>query len=130
LKDSTDQFKRLKGVKKGGQKAWGDFHTKWSALDAKMAEALQKWTPEVIATQLFYGVIYAQVIQAIQAVQKAHGLHQSFFTGGVTDAKAFEIQLGEAVSAADAAVNALKAKIEAAEKIPPSPAGLPRREGL
>ncbi len=132
LKETTDQFKRLRGMKnsKAAQKAWGEFHGKWSGLDAKLTEAFQKWTPEILTTQLFYGVLYSQVLATGQAVQKAHGMHQSFFTGGAADPKAFEIQQGEALSAAESALNGLKAKVDAAEKIPPSPAGLPRREGL
>jgi len=132
LKDSLDHFKRFKTMKnaKAAQKSWSEFHTKWTALDAKLAEAFQKWTPEVVSTQLFYGMIYNLVIQAGQAVVKAHGMHHAYFTGGAPDPKAFQIQQGEAVASAEAAVNSLKAKIEAAEKITPSPAGLPRREGL
>jgi hypothetical protein len=56
-------------------------------------------------------------------------VHGSWFTGAI-NAQAYDIQLGEAISQAQAAMTSLKAKIDQAEKLPRTPAGLPRKEGL
>jgi hypothetical protein len=132
LNGSVELTQRIKGPKlsKGAIKSWSDFHTKWSKLDAELVATFQKWSPELLSQEFFYGPVYALLLQTHQAVQRAHGVHDAFFTSKAPDLKSFEIQLGEANSAAQSAISMLKTKIDQAEKLPPTPAGLPRRDGL
>lgn len=131
LGDSAANFARLRKGKtsKAQQKAWNYFHGKWTQKASQLSEAFSKWTPEVIQNNLFYGVLFGLVQQASQAIVKVHGIHHSFFAGGI-DAKSFEIQLGEANSQAQQALGTLKAKVDQAGALPPTPSGMPRRDGL
>jgi hypothetical protein len=135
LNDTLARFAALhkadkKGkVPAGAKKTWGDFHAKWSGLEGQLTQTFQKWTPDSFKNDFFYGVLYEKTQQAAQAVERLHEFHNQFFTGNV-DAKGFEIQVGEATSVAQGAVSALRAKIDQAKNIPPSPNGMPRKDGL
>jgi hypothetical protein len=131
LNESIANFGKLsKGkVTKVQQKAWNAAHTKWMTLDGQLNQKFSKLTPEALQKDYFYGVLYDLVVKAAQAVEKLHGLHHAHFTG-TGDPKALEIQRGEALAGAQAALQALKTKLEAAEKLPPTPSGMPRRDGL
>jgi hypothetical protein len=131
LGTSVTEFTRLKSKKsnKALQKAWSEFHDKWSRLDEQLGETFKKWTPEALGQDYFYGLLYKQVLDLGQAISRVHGIHHAYFTGAV-DAKSFDIQLGEATSQAQTAFSAIKSKIEQAEKLVPAPSGMPRREGL
>ena len=95
----------------------------------QLSQTFQKWTPESVAREYYFFMIYQQVQQTAQAVSSLHALHHSWFAGGV-NAQQFDATLGPAAQAAQDAVNQLKAKIDQAEKLPPTARGLPRREGL
>ncbi|MGZ3707521.1 MAG: DUF4339 domain-containing protein [Bdellovibrionota bacterium] len=132
LRSTIAKFQSLKHGNKptsAGRKAWGKFHDEWMQLQSQMDQVFLKWTPESLQKDYFYGVLYQLTLQTAQGIEKVHGFQHSYFTGAL-DPKAFEIQLGEAVSNAQGAVSLLKAKIEQAEKIPPTPNGMPRKEGL
>ena len=116
-------------IGKSQQKQWESFHANWSQMDAQLQETFQKWTPEVLQNEYFYGVAYQAIQQAGQAVSKVHGIHHGYFTGSV-DKSAFPIQRGEAQSQANFALSALKAKLEQMDRLPKSAAGIPSREGL
>ncbi|MCM2279967.1 MAG: DUF4339 domain-containing protein [Oligoflexia bacterium] len=111
------------------QKKWEEHHQKWQGFATQMNDIFGKWTPAVLESEFFYGSLYSMIQQAFQGVEQLHNLHHSYFTASV-DAKAFEIQAGQVAATASAALANLKAKIEQAEKIPPAPNGMPRRDGL
>jgi len=124
-------FERLsKGkVGKAQLKQWESFHTNWTQMDAQLQEVFQKWTPEILQSEFFYGVAFQALQQAGQAVTRIHGVHHGYFSGSV-DSSSFSIQRGEAQSQASFALNAVKAKLEQIDRLPKSPAGIPLREGL
>lgn len=131
LTGSRNGFGRIRRgkVNRAQQKSWGDFNTKWVQLDNQLRETFNKWTPEALQHEYFYGPLYLLVQQAGQSIAKVHNLHHAYFTGSV-DTKAFDIQVGEAISVAESSINALRAKIQQAESIPPTPNGMPRKDGL
>ncbi len=131
LGDSKTNFARLRKGKttKAQQKAWNDFHAKWSQKAGQLNQAFSRWTPDVVQRELFFGRLFVLVQQASQAVAKVHGIHHSFFAGGL-DAKAFEIQLGEASAQSQQALGTLKAKLDQATALTPAPSGMPRKDGL
>ena len=112
------------------KKAWTAFHKQWSDMSAQLDQTFQKWTPESLEKDYFYGILFQLTQQAGAAIERAHGFHDQYFTTKVPSASAFDIQVGEAVSQAQGAVNALKAKIDQAENLPPTQNGMPRKEGL
>lgn len=118
-----------KGLAKSQIKAWNELHTKWIDLDGQLIATMQKWTPEALQNEYFYGTLYSLVLQAEQSVSRVHQLQHSFFVGSV-DEKSFDIQLGEASGQAQNALTALKTKIDQAESIPPTPNGMPRKDGI
>ncbi|MCM2324733.1 MAG: hypothetical protein NDJ90_15850, partial [Oligoflexia bacterium] len=111
------------------RKRWEEHRKRWLGFSAQMTDIFQKWTPQVLETEFFYGSLYTMIQQVYRGVEQLHAVHHSYFTTTV-DPKAFEIQAGQATATATAGMAALKAKIEQAEKIPPAPNGMPRREGL
>ena len=111
------------------RKSWEDFHNQWMKFQGQLDQNFQRWTPEAIQNEYFYGVLYQLTQQAGQMIDKVHGFQHAFFTGS-QDPRTSEIQLGEATSSAQSSLNVLKSKIGQAEKLPPTPNGMPRREGL
>jgi len=130
---TTAGFNKFKGragkVSKAQLKGWNDLHTKWGTLDGQLAQTFLKWTPETVSKDYFYAVLYLMTQQASQAVTALHQVQHSYFGGGVNPQQ-FEAALSQAQASAAAALSNLKAKIDQAEKMPPTPKGLPRREGL
>jgi hypothetical protein len=131
LAASTSLFDRLaKGkINKSQLKQWESFHSNWTQMDGQLQEVFQKWTPEVLQSEFFYGVVFQALQQAGQAVTRVHGIHHGYFSG-VVDSSSFSIQRGEAQSQASFALNAVRAKLEQVDRLPKSPAGIPLREGL
>lgn len=131
LEASQTKFNLLKKGKLNPKqrKGWESFHNEWMKLQGQLDQIFLKWTPEVIQQQFFYGVLYQQTQQLGQLVEKVHGLEQAYFSGG-HDPKTLDIQLGEAVSSAQTSLSLLKAKTAQAESLPPTPNGMPRRDGL
>jgi hypothetical protein len=121
-----------KKINPAQRKSWAAYDQKWSDLSHQLSEHFSKWTPDALANDYFYSPLYLLVQQADQAVDKVHAIHNAFFTSKTppVDRNAFEVQVGEAVSFAQNAINTLKSKISEAEKIPPTPNGMPRRDGL
>jgi hypothetical protein len=111
------------------RKTWELFHNEWMRLQGQLDQIFLKWTPHTIQDQFFFGILYQLTQQVGQSVEKVHGFQHAYFTGS-HDVKTFEIQLGEASSIAQGSISLLKAKIAQAEKIPYTPNGMPRREGL
>lgn len=111
------------------KKAWAQFNEDWTRFSTQMAETSKKWTPESLENEYFYGSLYQLTQTAWQQLDGLHGLHNAYFTGKV-DPQSFEIQVGEATSTARSAVIALEVKTQEAEKLPPTPSGMPRRDGL
>jgi GYF domain 2 len=122
-------LKRGKRVSAGQKKTWGDFHKQWSTLSDQIGQAFAKMTPETLHNDYFYGSIYLASQQASQAAARLHDIQNTFFTTN-SDPKSFDIQLGEAASVAQSALNELKAKIDRIEKLPPNPNGMPVRDSL
>jgi hypothetical protein len=130
LSESTQRFEAVHKAKKivaSKKKMWSDFHSKWMKSWGQMDQVFSKWTPESIKTERFYSGLYAQLTQVAQSVEKVHQFQDSFIAG-TGDRKAVEIQLGEAQSAASAAVTGLKARVEQIEKAATPAGGIPLRE--
>ncbi len=134
LTETTTLFAKVKSQAKKGKlpplakKSWSDFHGKWHELSSQLNDTFSKWTPEAV-NDFFYGVLYQLTQSAGTAIEQVHTI-QDEFVSGKSSPQAFDIQLGTVVSGAQTALAALKAKIEQAEKIAPTPNGMPRREGL
>jgi len=92
-----------------------------------MEQVFTKWTPESIRTERFYSGLYQQIAQVAQAIEKVHKFQDSFVSGA-GDKKSLEIQIGESQSGANAAVAALKARLEQIEKATTPPGSIPLRE--
>jgi hypothetical protein len=131
LNSTATKFAMLRKGKMSSKqrKTWESFHIDWMKLESQLNQIFQKWTPETIHKDYFYESLYQFTQQLGIAVEKVHELHHAYFTG-VGDPKTFEIQLGETLSSAQSAVTVIKAKIEQAKKLSPTPNGMPRREGL
>jgi hypothetical protein len=121
-------LRRGRRVTPAQKKAWVAFHTQWTQLLGQLDQSFAKLTPESLKNDYFYGSLYQASQTATQAVEKLHELQSSYFASP-SDPKSFEIQMGEATSIAQAAVNELKAKIDHIEKLPPNPNGMPSRDG-
>ncbi len=109
-------------------KVWGAFHENWMKREQQLAQSYQKWSPERKG-EYFYGVLYQYLQTYGLAVAKMHGLQHAFYTAS-GDPKAQEAQITEAQGLAQGAHQVLKTKIDQAQAMPATPAGLPRREGL
>ena len=121
--------KNPKKITKAQLKGWNDLHSRWSQLDSQLSQTFTKWTPDTITKDYFYFRLYQLTQETGQAVAGLHALQNGYFTGSSNPAQ-FENELLQTQTLAQASLNLLKAKIEQAEKMPPSPRGLPRREGL
>lgn len=134
LAETTSKFTTVRGGPHGKatpakKNAWAAYHQKWGQFATQATGSFQKWTPESLKNEFFYGNLYEQLQQTFKSVEDVHNVQNGFFTTA-TDPNTFDIQLGQAHSVASSAVAALKAKIDQAEKIPPTPNGMPRKEGL
>jgi hypothetical protein len=135
LASTSAKYEQLRKLSRSGKpsaaakKGWNEFNPQWAQLDAQLRESFGKWTDQALATEYFYGILYAMTKSAGDAVEKLHQLQGDYF-GGKTDPKAFEIQRGSALSVAQSALAELRSKITQAENLAPTPNGMPRREGL
>lgn len=111
------------------KKAWTSFDAQWSGLQGQLNQSFQKWTPDKLRTEVFYSELYDQLTRTGHQIEEVHELE-----GGVvghSNPEQTEItQLTQATTAAQAAIAQLNAGIDQAEKAPPTPGGLPRKEGL
>jgi hypothetical protein len=122
--DAVHKGKKIAPAKK---KMWVDFHSKWTKSWGQMDQVFSKWTPESIKADRFYAGLYTQLTQVAQLVEKVHQFQDSTIAG-TGDKQALAIQLGEAQSAALAAVAGLKARVDQIEKAVTPPGGIPQRE--
>lgn len=130
---TTSKFKSLYRSTKtnpNSKKDWEAFHTEWLNFQLQMNKAFVKWTPEVLEKSFFYSELYKMIRQSQQDLEGVHNTQNAFFAGDVTDQNTFDIQLGQVSSVAESSIASLKAKIEQASKIPPTPNGMPRKDGL
>jgi len=135
LGQTSTKFRTFSGGKRitpALRKSWQAYDKQWNDLSHQLISSFDKWTPDTLANDYFYGSLYLLVQQAFKAVEKTHAVHHAFFTNSTSsvDRNAFEVKVGEAASFAQNAINTLKSKISEAEKIPPTPNGMPRRDGL
>lgn len=108
---------------------WQTFHKQWTGFENQLNGIFQKWTPETVREQYFYGSLFLLTSQVGVAIDRLHGYQNSLFAENL-DPKTLEIQIGEASSSAQNLIQTLKAKIDQAEKLPTSPDGIPLREEL
>jgi hypothetical protein len=127
LTETLTKFKSMR--KPARKKQWEEFTKTWSGFEEQLKGTFAKWTPEILEKEFFYGMLYKMLKETQQAVENVHNIQASFFAGG-TDANTFDIKVGQATALAENSMVALKAKIEAAEKLQPTPNGMPRRDGL
>ncbi|OFZ55412.1 MAG: hypothetical protein A2428_05800 [Bdellovibrionales bacterium RIFOXYC1_FULL_54_43] len=130
LKQSIQKYDELRKGRLTPQKrkAWQVYNKSWTDFAKQMNTTFIAWTEKSLKDDFFYGVLYRLTQQAGQAVERAHSFHNTYFTAVVS--RSFDIQAGEAISQAQGAITALKAKIDQAERITPTLNGMPRREGL
>ncbi|HLD99462.1 MAG TPA: GYF domain-containing protein [Bdellovibrionota bacterium] len=130
LKQSIQRYDQLRKGRLTPQKkkAWQAYNKSWTDFAKQMNTTFIAWTEKSLKDDFFYGVLYRLTQQAGQAVERAHSFHNTYFTAVVS--RSFDIQAGEAISQAQGAITALKAKIDQAERITPTLNGMPRREGL
>jgi hypothetical protein len=112
------------------KKEWDAFHAEWLNFQVQMNKAFVKWTPEILEQSFFYSNLYKMIQQSQQDLEAVHNTQNAFFDNDVTDQNTFDIQLGQISSVAESSIALIKAKIEQASKIPPSPNGMPRKDGL
>lgn len=124
-----DQLFKMK-ASAARKKAWNEFNNQHAPIIRKMKEDVEKWTPELIQNDFFYGVLFQMTQQAFQSLAQVYDLENGFMSGASVDMSSFTVQLGQARSTAENALALLKAKISKAENIPPAPNGMPRKEGL
>jgi hypothetical protein len=127
LNETNTKFKGLRRV--GKKKQWEDFSKSWQVFENQLKTAFDKWTPEVLEKEFFYGGLYKMLKDTQQSIENVHNVQSSYFTGSI-EANTFDIKVGQAAALADNSMVSLKAKIEAAEKLQPTPNGMPRRDGL
>ncbi len=125
---------KFASIKKGKVNAkqrreWEAFHHHWNMLQAELNQIIEKWTPNMIQKEYFYGALYLLIQQTGQAIDKVHGFHRAYFNGTL-DSKTLEIQIGEASALAQTAISILRTKTDQVEKLPLTLNGLPRRDGL
>ncbi len=130
--DSTqEKFARLGKSKPSPQqrKMWNNFHKEWTQLQSELEQIFQKWSPEAIKNEYFYGVLYQQVQELGHSVSQVHDLQQGYFTG-VHDLRESLARVKSEADSTTRLLESLRVKIEHAEKLPPTPSGMPQREGL
>jgi hypothetical protein len=111
------------------KKTWESFHNEWMKLQGQLDQIFLKWSSETVQNEFFYSALYRLTQQVGQTIEKVHGFQHAYFNG-MQDPRTFEIQLGETAASAQTSLNLLRLKIDQAEKLPPTPNGMPRREGL
>jgi hypothetical protein len=131
----SETIRKFAALRKGKvtpvqKKEWDKFHELWNKFNTQITETFQKWTPQVIQNDFFYGSLYQLTQAAGAAVGKLHSFQDAYFNTPQTDPKAFEIKLSELGASAQTAISDLKAKIEQAQKLASTANGLPQREGL
>jgi hypothetical protein len=131
LEMTLEKFSRLGKSKPNSKdkKMWESFHREWTALQSELDQIFQKWNPEVIKNEYFYGVLYQLVQELGHAVSQVHGLQNVHFTGN-QDSRERALQLKSGTESASKILETLKSKIERVEKLPPTPSGMPQRGGL
>ncbi|MGK5081978.1 DUF4339 domain-containing protein [Bdellovibrionota bacterium FG-1] len=133
LANDVEKFAQWRAGSKNGRispaarKGWGGFTHQWIELQTQLKASYEKWTPQILQTEYFYGELYDLTRQAALAVEAVHALHDTFFSGKA-DLRALDIQLGTTVSGAQTALSVLKNKLETNEKLAPTPNGMPRKE--
>jgi hypothetical protein len=136
LTDTTTKFaaatslKKAKKISPAQKKMWATFDTQWSGINQQLGQTFSQLTPEALQSGYFYGSVYQFSQQVAEKLNALHTLQNGFFTTPPTDTKAFDIQLGEATSIARSSIDELKVKISQIESSPPTPNGLPRRDGI
>ncbi len=126
---TQDKFTQLGKAKPTPQqrKQWEKFHNEWSKMQGELDQIFQKWSPESLKNEYFYGEFF-QLLQSLgHSVSQVHGLQHGYFTGvqGLKDVhttvKAESIETVRLLEL-------IKGKVERAEKLPPTPSGMPQRE--
>lgn len=112
------------------KKEWDEFHLEWIKFQNQMSTTFEKWNPQTLESSFFYSKLYQLIQQSQQSLEKVHKSQNSYFNNEISDFRSYEIQLGEASSVAESSIASLKAKVEQASKIPPTPNGMPRKDGL
>ena len=137
LADTTNKFatsyhaqKRQKDLRPRRKKPGTLSTSNGPRLNQQLGQTFAQLTPEAIQNNYFYGSVYQMSQQVAEKLNALHALQNTYFAGPIPDAKAFEIQLGEASSIAHSSIEELKAKIGQIESLPPTPNGLPRRDGI
>ncbi len=128
---TQEKFKAIrKGKLDARQRAsWEEFHNEWLKIEGELDQIFQKWTPEALENEYYYGVLFRLIQEAGQAVDRLHGIQQGYFNG-IQDPVAFEVQFKNDTRLAGEALEKLKTKISQVEKLPPTPSGMPQRESL
>lgn len=115
----------------GAKRMWGELDAKWNGLQAQLAATFNKWTPESLKTDYFYGDLRAQLQALGQQVAALHLLQSNFYLSKEAAAEnepkiviamqatqAFAQKLGKAIDDLNALVTAH------ATALPPKPAPL------
>lgn len=128
-------FAKMKGkspktLKLAQKKQWEAHHTKWEQLQKQLDQSFSAWTPDVLNREMFYSMLYSRLQNIATTLNKFHQLEHSYFTDPKVDVAQIEGMHGPMLNELQATLGELKAKIDQAEKIPPSPRGLPRKDGL
>ena len=128
---TQDQFAAIKSHKPSVHKAdlWEKFHTSWIKLQGELDQIFAKWTPDAIKNEYFYGFIYKEIQDAAQALGRVHSRQTDYFKGGVPPQNS-DAELSGELKRIDDNLRGLQSKLEQAEKLPPTPGGMPQREGL
>ncbi len=111
------------------KKSWENFHQEWTQLQVELDQIFQKWSPEVIKSDYFYEALYQLVRDLGHAVTQVHDAQNGYFIGLHHLGESQALAQSEAGSATQI-LERLKSKIERAEKLPPTPLGMPQREGI
>ncbi|MBL7715616.1 MAG: DUF4339 domain-containing protein [Bdellovibrionales bacterium] len=132
---TTSAFGKLRGkspkaVKPAQRKSWEAQKTKWQQLQKQLDQTFTAWTPEVLNRDMFYSMLYQRIQTVAGQLIRLHSIEDSYFTDTKVDAADFDHLHGPKLEELQAGLNELKAKIDQAEKLPPTPRGLPRKEGL
>lgn len=110
------------------KRVWPKFRREWQTTAASMTETFTKWGTSLAAGDLYFDSLYRETQQAGEALIRLNSL-QGEMLDGKGDRKSLEIQLGEATSVAQSAVQSLKTRIELVEKNATENNGLPKKEG-
>ncbi len=109
------------------RKQWEKFHREWSQMQGELDQIFQKWSPESLKNEYFYGEFF-QLLQSLgHSVSQVHGLQHGYFTG-VQGLKDVHTTVKTESTETVRLLELLKGKIDRAEKLPPTPSGMPQRE--